>query len=117
MPLQKRVTNQQKNNKIYQRAFSSLNITSNILILHLSDRNEAEHKINYGFTVCEIRFGHLLLPLAAFISKDYVVFAQVIESSGFGADKFTMVRNNDGTGSLKVTVDLNIFLPLQSMSP
>ena len=26
---------------------------------------------------------------------------KVIESSGFGADKFTMVRNNDGTGSLK----------------
>ena len=26
---------------------------------------------------------------------------KVIESSGFGADKFTMVRNNDGTGMLK----------------
>ena len=32
---------------------------------------------------------------------------QVIESSGFGADKFTMVRNNDGTGSLKVVQPLD----------
>ena len=32
---------------------------------------------------------------------------QVIESSGFGADKFTMVRNSDGTGSLKVVQPLD----------
>ena len=30
---------------------------------------------------------------------------KVIESSGFGADKFTMVRNNDGTGT-DTTLDL-----------
>ena len=30
----------------------------------------------------------------------------VIESSGFGTDKFTMVRNNDGTGLLKVVQPL-----------
>uniref|UniRef100_T1J0L7 Neural-cadherin n=1 Tax=Strigamia maritima TaxID=126957 RepID=T1J0L7_STRMM len=32
---------------------------------------------------------------------------KVIESSGFGADKFTMVRNADGTGSLKVAKPLD----------
>jgi len=37
----------------------------------------------------------------------------VIESSGFGADKFTMVRNNDGTGSLKVVQPLDYEDKLQ----
>nr|BAD91055.1 Af2-cadherin [Artemia franciscana] len=32
---------------------------------------------------------------------------KVIESSGYGADKFTMVRNSDGTGSLKVVQPLD----------
>ena len=32
---------------------------------------------------------------------------KVLESSGFGADKFTMVRNNDGIGSLKVVQSLD----------
>ena len=40
-------------------------------------------------------------------------FTQVIESSGFGADKFTMVRNNDGTGSLKVVQPLDYEDQLQ----
>ena len=40
-----------------------------------------------------------------FFSYLYILNFQVIESSGFGADKFTMVRNNDGTGSLKVRID------------
>ena len=31
----------------------------------------------------------------------------MIENSGFGADKFTMVRNADGTGSLKVVQPLD----------
>ena len=38
---------------------------------------------------------------------------KVIESSGFGADKFTMVRNNDGTGSLKVVQPLDFEDQLQ----
>ena len=38
---------------------------------------------------------------------------KVIESSGFGADKFTMVRNNDGTGSLKVVQYLDYEDQLQ----
>ena len=38
---------------------------------------------------------------------------KVIESSGFGADKFTMVRNNDGTGSLKVVQQLDYEDQLQ----
>ncbi|XP_071744986.1 neural-cadherin isoform X6 [Lepeophtheirus salmonis] len=38
---------------------------------------------------------------------------KVIESSGFGADKFTMVRNNDGTGSLKVVQSLDFEDQLQ----
>ncbi len=38
----------------------------------------------------------------------------MIESSGFGADKFTMVRNNDGTGSLKVVQPLDFEDNLQS---
>ena len=38
---------------------------------------------------------------------------KVIESSGFGADKFTMVRNNDGTGSLKVVQSLDYEDQLQ----
>lgn len=38
---------------------------------------------------------------------------KVIESSGFGADKFTMVRNNDGTGSLKVVQPLDYEDQLQ----
>ncbi|XP_059351786.1 neural-cadherin-like [Daphnia carinata] len=38
---------------------------------------------------------------------------KVIESSGFGADKFTMVRNNDGTGSLKVVQPLDYEDKLQ----
>ncbi len=32
---------------------------------------------------------------------------------GFGADKFTMVRNNDGTGSLKVVQSLDYEDQLQ----
>ena len=39
---------------------------------------------------------------------------QVIESSGYGADKFTMVRNNDGTGSLKIVQSLDYEDQLQS---
>lgn len=39
---------------------------------------------------------------------------QVIENSGYGADKFTMVRNNDGTGSLKIVQPLDFEDPLQS---
>jgi hypothetical protein len=38
----------------------------------------------------------------------------VIESSGYGADKFTMVRNNDGTGSLKIVQSLDYEDQLQS---
>lgn len=38
---------------------------------------------------------------------------KVIESSGFGADKFTMVRNADGTGSLKVAKPLDYEDPRQ----
>ena len=38
---------------------------------------------------------------------------KVLESSGFGADKFTMVRNNDGTGSLKVVQSLDFEDMLQ----
>jgi hypothetical protein len=38
---------------------------------------------------------------------------KVIDSSGFGADKFTMVRNNDGTGSLKVVQPLDFEDQLQ----
>nr|CAD7400327.1 unnamed protein product [Timema poppensis] len=39
---------------------------------------------------------------------------KVIEDSGFGADKFAMVRNNDGTGSLKIVKPLDYEDPLQS---
>lgn len=39
---------------------------------------------------------------------------QVIENSGYGADKFTMVRNNDGTGSLKIVQPLDYEDQLQS---
>lgn len=39
---------------------------------------------------------------------------QVIENSGYGADKFTMVRNNDGTGSLKIVQSLDYEDILQS---
>nr|CAD7453923.1 unnamed protein product [Timema tahoe] len=39
---------------------------------------------------------------------------RVIEDSGFGADKFIMVRNNDGTGSLKIVKPLDYEDPLQS---
>ena len=45
---------------------------------------------------CHLYFLYLHIHISKF---------QVIESSGFGADKFTMVRNNDGTGSLKVRID------------
>ncbi|XP_018016523.1 neural-cadherin isoform X4 [Hyalella azteca] len=38
---------------------------------------------------------------------------KVIEPSGFGADKFTMVRNNDGTGSLKIVQPLDYEDPMQ----
>jgi len=38
----------------------------------------------------------------------------VIENSGYGADKFTMVRNNDGTGSLKIVQPLDYEDQLQS---
>lgn len=38
----------------------------------------------------------------------------MIESSGYGADKFTMVRNNDGTGSLKIVQSLDYEDQLQS---
>ncbi|RZF42239.1 hypothetical protein LSTR_LSTR004388, partial [Laodelphax striatellus] len=39
---------------------------------------------------------------------------KVIENSGYGADKFTMVRNNDGTGSLKIVQPLDYEDQLQS---
>ncbi|XP_058799205.1 neural-cadherin isoform X1 [Phymastichus coffea] len=39
---------------------------------------------------------------------------KVIENSGYGADKFTMVRNNDGTGSLKIVQQLDYEDALQS---
>nr|CAD7587463.1 unnamed protein product [Timema genevievae] len=39
---------------------------------------------------------------------------KVIENSGYGADKFTMVRNNDGTGSLKIVQPLDYEDTLQS---
>lgn len=38
----------------------------------------------------------------------------MIENSGYGADKFTMVRNNDGTGSLKIVQPLDYEDLLQS---
>ncbi|XP_063984429.1 neural-cadherin isoform X1 [Diachasmimorpha longicaudata] len=39
---------------------------------------------------------------------------KVLDNSGFGADKFTMVRNNDGTGSLKIVQPLDFEDQLQS---
>ncbi|CAG7819551.1 unnamed protein product [Allacma fusca] len=39
---------------------------------------------------------------------------KVLENSGYGADKFTMVRNNDGTGSLKIVQPLDYEDSLQS---
>ncbi|KAK0172407.1 hypothetical protein PV328_005726 [Microctonus aethiopoides] len=39
---------------------------------------------------------------------------KVLDDSGFGADKFTMVRNNDGTGSLKIVQPLDFENQLQS---
>ncbi|XP_068904352.1 neural-cadherin isoform X6 [Tenebrio molitor] len=39
---------------------------------------------------------------------------KVLENSGYGADKFTMVRNNDGTGSLKIVQPLDYEDLLQS---
>ncbi|XP_014204908.2 neural-cadherin-like [Copidosoma floridanum] len=41
-------------------------------------------------------------------------YLNVIENSGYGADKFTMVRNNDGTGSLKIVQQLDYEDQLQS---
>ena len=38
---------------------------------------------------------------------------KVMEPTGFGADKFTMVRNNDGTGSLKIVQPLDYEDPMQ----
>lgn len=38
---------------------------------------------------------------------------KIIESSGYGADKFTMIKNNDGTGSLKVVQPLDYEDPMQ----
>lgn len=38
----------------------------------------------------------------------------MLENSGYGADKFTMVRNNDGTGSLKIVQSLDYEDQLQS---
>jgi hypothetical protein len=37
-----------------------------------------------------------------------------MENSGYGADKFTMVRNSDGTGSLKIVQPLDYEDQLQS---
>lgn len=39
---------------------------------------------------------------------------KVVPNSGFGADKFAMVRNNDGTGSLKIIQPLDYEDPMQS---
>lgn len=46
--------------------------------------------------------------------KSWIFGFQVIENSGYGADKFTMVRNNDGTGSLKIVQSLDYEDQLQS---
>ncbi|CAH1131679.1 unnamed protein product [Ceutorhynchus assimilis] len=39
---------------------------------------------------------------------------KVLQNSGYGADKFIMIRNNDGTGSLKIIQHLDFEDPLQS---
>jgi hypothetical protein len=38
---------------------------------------------------------------------------KIIESSGYGADKFSMIKNTDGTGSLKVVQPLDYEDPMQ----
>lgn len=38
---------------------------------------------------------------------------RIIDSSGYGADKFTMIKNTDGTGSLKVIQPLDYEDPMQ----
>ncbi|XP_021703018.1 neural-cadherin isoform X1 [Aedes aegypti] len=38
---------------------------------------------------------------------------KIIESSGYGADKFAMIKNNDGTGSLRVVQPLDFEDPMQ----
>lgn len=38
---------------------------------------------------------------------------KIIENSGYGADKFKMIKNNDGTGSLKVVQPLDFEDPMQ----
>lgn len=35
------------------------------------------------------------------------MYSQVVEGSGYGTDKFSMVRNPDGTGSLRVVRPLD----------
>lgn len=42
------------------------------------------------------------------------IFPQVVPNSGYGTDKFEMVRNGDGTGSLKIIQALDFEDPLQS---
>lgn len=39
---------------------------------------------------------------------------KIVPNSGFGAEKFTMVRNSDGTGSLKIVQPLDYEDPMQS---
>lgn len=63
-----------------------------------------------SFYLLSITALEICLTIEKIIYDDF----QVIESSGYGADKFTMVRNNDGTGSLKIVQSLDYEDQLQS---
>jgi hypothetical protein len=80
------------------------------------ETNKFHYKVRVPFQIPRQLFSYFSLPsqigleLTTFLLRNPL---KVIESSGFGADKFTMVRNNDGTGSLKVVQPLDYEDKLQ----
>jgi len=80
------------------------------------ETNKFQYKVRPSHTNICVTYPptHLIILYCTIPSQCFRFVIQVIENSGYGADKFTMVRNNDGTGSLKIVQPLDYEDQLQS---
>ncbi|KAG8275345.1 beta-catenin binding [Homalodisca vitripennis] len=93
--------------------------TVSIIVSDINDMPPAFTKDEWVTEVSESEDGripdHAILTVNV-IDQDETndFYYKVVEGSGLGTDKFMMVRNPDGTGSLRVTNPLDYEDPLQS---
>ncbi|KAG8262824.1 hypothetical protein J6590_045019 [Homalodisca vitripennis] len=93
--------------------------TVSIIVSDINDMPPAFTKNEWVTEVSESEDGripdHAILTVNV-IDQDETnnFYYKVVEGSGLGTDKFMMVRNPDGTGSLRVTNPLDYEDPLQS---